>query len=548
MTAGLRRDDEVSPVVPESEEWIGPYRLIEQLGEGGMGVVHLALAPSGRAVAIKVLRAHIAHDNEARSRLAREVQTLARVQDARVAAVLDADTEGLRPYIVTRYIPGPALDRVVSEDGPLEGEALLRLGRGLTGALHAIHAAGVIHRDLKPANVLLLDGDPVVIDFGIAHFADDIRLTMTGLVMGTPGYLSPEVVEGGSVTEATDWWGWAATLAFAASGVPPFGRGPMGVVLDRVRRGQSDLSGVDARLAPLLRAALSPMADERPHADEIVEALDRYADGAPATVAVPVSDPLPFPPRQTPGPSATQALDQVDVAAEDRETFEDAQSDPEQDSDWWAGWQTEPGQPDPRIGRPARIGTLLALMVGALGTAAVWPVVAAGVIILWFWCARFADRSVTSLVVRRHESGRRRRDVPIAVLASPWHVISSAVATVVALLLPATIAIASTFSAALAVAAISGGNPQPDRSLPLVAGGFLGLMMGWWGPGGASLRRGSRSLVRGVTPGKTTTEVVVTILILLGAGLGVLAWQRLGQPDVWPLVPGRFPVIWPFSR
>ena len=548
MTAGLRRDDEASPVVPEQEEWIGPYRLIEKLGEGGMGVVHLALAPSGRAVAIKVLRAHIAHDHEARSRLAREVQTLARVQDARVAAVLDADTEGLRPYIVTRYIPGRALDRVVSEEGPLQGEALLRLGRGLTGALHAIHAAGVIHRDLKPANVLLLDGDPVVIDFGIAHFADDIRLTMTGLVMGTPGYLSPEVVEGGSVTEATDWWGWAATLAFAASGVPPFGRGPMGVVLDRVRRGQSDLSGVDARLAPLLRAALSPMADERPHADEIVEALDRYAAGAPATVAVPVNDPLPFLPRQPPGPSATQALDQADVGAEDRETFEDAQSDPEQDSDWWAGWQTEPGQPDPRIGRPARIGTLLALMAGALGTAAVWPVVAAGLSILWFWCARFADRSVTSLVMRRHESGRRRRDIPLAVVASPWHVISSAVATVIALLLPATIAIASTFSAALAVAAISGGDPQPARSLPLVAGGFLGLMMGWWGPGGASLRRGSRSLVRGVAPGKTTTEVVVTILILLGAGLGVLAWQRLGQPDVWPLVPGRFPVIWPFSR
>jgi len=548
MTAGLRRDDEASPVVPEQEEWIGPYRLIEKLGEGGMGVVHLALAPSGRAVAIKVLRAHIAHDHEARSRLAREVQTLARVQDARVAAVLDADTEGLRPYIVTRYIPGPALDRVVSEEGPLQGEALLRLGRGLTGALHAIHAAGVIHRDLKPANVLLLDGDPVVIDFGIAHFADDIRLTMTGLVMGTPGYLSPEVVEGGSVTEATDWWGWAATLAFAASGVPPFGRGPMGVVLDRVRRGQSDLSGVDARLAPLLRAALSPMADERPHADEIVEALDRYAAGAPATVAVPVNDPLPFLPRQPPGPSATQALDQADVGAEDRETSEDAQSDPEQDSDWWAGWQTEPGQPDPRIGRPARIGTLLALMAGALGTAAVWPVVAAGLSILWFWCARFADRSVTSLVMRRHESGRRRRDIPLAVVASPWHVISSAVATVIALLLPATIAIASTFSAALAVAAISGGDPQPARSLPLVAGGFLGLMMGWWGPGGASLRRGSRSLVRGVAPGKTTTEVVVTILILLGAGLGVLAWQRLGQPDVWPLVPGRFPVIWPFSR
>lgn len=548
MTAGLWRDDEASPVAPEEAEWIGPYRLVEQLGEGGMGVVHLALAPSGRAVAIKVLREHIAHDHEARSRLAREVQTLARVQDARVAAVLDADTEGLRPYIVTRYIPGPALDRVVSEKGPLQGEALLRLGLGLTGALHAIHAAGVIHRDLKPANVLLLDGDPVVIDFGIAHVADDIRLTMTGLVMGTPGYLSPEVVEGGSVTEATDWWGWAATLAFAASGVPPFGRGPMGVVLDRVRRGQADLSGVDARLAPLLRAALSPMADERPNSDEIVDALDRYAAGAPATVAVPVADPLPQVPRQRPRPSVTQALDPWPFVSEGQHLSEDEEPDPEQESDWQAAWEGGPGQPDPRIGRPPRIGTLLALMVVALGTAAVWPVIASGLIILWFWCARFADRSVTSLVVRRHDRGRRRRDVPLAVIAGPWHIVSSAVATVIALLLPATVAIASTFSAALAIAAVFGGNPQPARSLPMVAGCFLGLMMSWWGPGGASLRRGSRSLVRGIAPGKTMTEVVVTTLLLVGAGLGVLAWQRIGQPDVWPLVSGRFPVIWPFSR
>jgi len=544
MTAGLWRDDEASPVAPEQGEWIGPYRLIEQLGEGGMGVVHLALAQSGRAVAIKVLREHIAHDHEARSRLAREVQTLARVQDARVAAVLDADTEGLRPYIVTRYIPGPALDRVVSEKGPLEGEALLRLGRGLTGALHAIHAAGVIHRDLKPANVLLLDGDPVVIDFGIAHVADDIRLTMTGLVMGTPGYLSPEVVEGGCVTEATDWWGWAATLAFAASGVPPFGRGPMGAVLDRVRRGQADLSGVDARLAPLLRAALSPMADERPRAEEIVEALDRYAAGAPSTVAVP----LVFPPRQTPAPSATQSLDPWPFVTERGVLSADEEPEDEQETDGQAAWEGEPNQPDPRIGRPSRIGTLLALMVGGLAVAAAWPVVAVGLVVIWFWCARFADRSVTSLVLRRHDRGRRRMDVPLAVIVSPWHVLSSAVATVIALVLPAAIAVASAFSAALAIAAIFGGDPHPARSLPLVVAGFLGLLTGWWGPGGASLRRGSRSLVRGLAPGGAVTQIAVLVVLLGAAGFGVLAWQRSGQPDVWPLVPAQFPVIWPFAR
>ncbi|MEO6144015.1 MAG: serine/threonine-protein kinase [Dermatophilaceae bacterium] len=548
MTAGLRNDDEASPVVPVHAEWIGPYRLVEKLGEGGMGIVHLAIAESGRMVAIKVLREHIAHDSEARSRLAREVQTLARVQDSRVAAVLDADTEGPRPYIVTRYVPGPALDRVVAENGPLHGEALLRLGRGLTGALHAIHAAGVIHRDLKPANVLLLDGDPVVIDFGIAHVADDIRLTMTGLVMGTPGYLSPEVVEGGSVTEATDWWGWAATIAFAASGAPPFGRGPMAVVLDRVRRGQADLSGVDPRLAPLLQAALSPKAAGRPHADEIVDALDRYAAGAPATVAFAVVDPLPTPPPQYPDLFPWQAAEQRQVEAVGHDQFGDGGPDPAQESDWQAAWEGGPGQPDPRIGRPSRVGTLLALMVGVLGVVAVWPVVAAALIILLAWSARLADRSVTSLVLRRHEWGRRRRDVPLAVLASPWHLITSAVAALIALLLPAVVAIASTFSAALAIVAVSGGDPQPDRSVPLVVGGSLGLMMSWWGPGGASLRRGSRSLVRGVAPGTVATNIVVTLFLLLGAGLGVWAWMQLGQPDWWPWALGQLPGISLLSR
>jgi len=544
MTAGLKRDGEAGRFLPAPAQWIGPYRLIEQLGEGGMGVVHLALDQSGRAVAIKVLREHIAHDSEARSRLTREVQTLARVQDARVAAVLDADTEGLRPYIVTRYVPGPSLDRVVSDNGALQGESLLRLGRGLSQALQAIHGAGVIHRDLKPANVLLLDGDPVVIDFGIAHFADDIRLTMTGLVMGTPGYLSPEVVEGAPVTEATDWWGWAATLAFAASGAPPFGRGPMDVVLDRVRRGQADLSGVDPLLAPLLQAALSPIAGVRPHADEIVDALDRYAVGAPVTLSFPVSFPLSNAEPSPPLDDERWDLRQVQNEDQDEDPLQDLE-----EQDWEEDLDVGPGQPDPRIGQPARIGTLLALMVGLLGVAAVWPLVAAGLVIVWSWWARFADRSVTSLVRRRHDHGWRRRDVPLAIVISPWHLVIAASATVIALLLPAAIAVASTFSAALALTPWSGGQPQPGRSLPIAVGGLIGLMLAWWGPGGASLRRGSRSLIRGMAPGRTAAEeLVVGGFFLLGAGLGVWAWLRHGQPDLWPWPPLATPNLWPWVR
>ncbi|MBD5832043.1 protein kinase domain-containing protein, partial [Janibacter melonis] len=118
---------------------IGPYRVVQQLGEGGMGVVHLALDQRGRAVAVKVLRPHVAHDEDARARLAREVATLARVRSPRVAPVFDADLDGDQPYIVTRYVPGPSLDAHVKEHGTLSAEELLRLGRGLAEALRSLH-------------------------------------------------------------------------------------------------------------------------------------------------------------------------------------------------------------------------------------------------------------------------------------------------------------------------------------------------------------------------------------------------------------------------
>jgi predicted Ser/Thr protein kinase len=559
MTMGAAPESE-QMTDPADYERLGPYRLLQRLGEGGMGVVHLALDPSGRAVAIKVLRPHIAHDEQARRRLAREVETLSRVRDPRVAAVLDADVDGPRPYVVTEYVPGPPLDVVVETDGPVQGEALVQLARGLLSALRAIHAAGVVHRDLKPGNVLMVDGEPVVIDFGIAHVADDVRLTSTGLVMGTPGYLSPEVVEGGSVTEATDWWGWAATLAYAASGDAPFGRGPMPAVLDRVGRGQADLSQVDPRLAPLLDAALSPDPAERPGADEVMAAIERYANGAPSTMVLPThpewvprgsghddtvvqggvqggqdSFPEGADPYGAPGASPAQQGwgPQSEMAAR----WED--SPPE--SDWQAAWETSPGQPDPRIGQPMRSGTLAVVLALVVALGAVLPLVAAALVVLWSLAARFADRSVTSLVLRRHTAGHRRSDVPLAVAASPWHLLRAALATVLALLLPAFVALATALSTALGLAVARGGDPDPERALPVAAGLLLGLLMMWWGPGGASLRRGSRSLVRGSLRRPIVSTWVVAALGVAAAALALWAWQRSGVLDWWPLQRQQLP-------
>jgi hypothetical protein len=177
---------------------------------------------------------------------------------------------------------------------------------------------------------------------------------------------------------------------------------------------------------------------------------------------------------------------------------------------------------------------MLALTVGVLGVATIWPMVAIALVILWSWCARFADRSIAWLVTRRHNRGPRRSDIPLAVVASPWHAVLSGLAMVLTLLIPAVVAVGSTFSIALVSAAVAGGDPHPDRSVPLVVGGFLGLLMCWWGPGGARLQRGSRSLLRAVAPGKGATDLVVATVVLIGVGFGAWAWVRNGQPDWWP--------------
>ena len=248
---------------------LGNYRVLRRLGEGGMGVVYLAADPQDRLVAVKALRQGVSVDPNARYRLAREVETMRRVHSPFVAEVLDADVTSEPPYIVTRYVQGRSLEDVVAESGPLAGEALARLAYGLASALTAVHAAGVVHRDLKPGNVMLADGKPVVIDFGIAQAPDLTRLTMTGMFMGTPGYLAPEVIEGKQSGPAADVHSWGATVAFAATGRPPFGIGSFETIFYRIVHGQPDLDRFPPPLAPLVVDALARDPARRPSAGDL---------------------------------------------------------------------------------------------------------------------------------------------------------------------------------------------------------------------------------------------------------------------------------------
>jgi serine/threonine protein kinase len=279
-------------LTPGSE--IGGYTVVAPLGSGGMGTVYRAVDGGGTAVALKLLHPHVGSDATVRARLLREVAALQRLRHPAVAAVLDAEADSTEAFLVTELVAGDTLTEHVRERGPLDADDLVTLAEGLRAALAAVHAAGVVHRDLKPSNVLLTDDGPVLIDFGLAQGVDDdANLTTAGLVLGTPGYLAPELLDGGDPSPATDMWGWAALLAFAATGRDPFGSRPVEAVLARARSGDADLADVGPLTAAALAGALRPDPADRTDPEDVVAALRAVAaegdlpPGAVATVVLP---------------------------------------------------------------------------------------------------------------------------------------------------------------------------------------------------------------------------------------------------------------------
>ncbi|MER5869239.1 serine/threonine-protein kinase [Streptomyces sp. NPDC002044] len=355
------------PLLADDPRTVAGYRLAARIGAGGMGRVYLSHTQGGRPVAIKVVRPELAEDPAFKRRFRREVEAARRVRGAYTAELIDAEADGVPPWLATLYVPGPSLSQAVARSGPLPVAAVLWLMAGVAEALQAIHGAGIVHRDLKPSNVLLAADGPRVIDFGISLASGTTTGTATHSAIGTPQYMAPEQASEGEVTAATDVFALGQTAAFAALGRPLYGDGPSMSVLFRIVHSDPDLSLLPEPLRPLLARCLAPDPADRATPAEIVAWCrqrlggDADAGGGPA-----VWREVTGPEVVTPGPlHHPTPVRTTPVAGR-------------------SGTRPEPGSPPPPAPAPAppgpqerrRRGRRTALIVGAAVTA--WAVLLAG--------------------------------------------------------------------------------------------------------------------------------------------------------------------------
>ncbi len=281
----------VDPLQPADPKHVGRYRLLGRLGAGGMGVVYQAEGRRG-VVALKVIRSELAQDDTFRARFRREVQSCFRVSSAFTARLVDFDTEADEPWMATEFVEGEPLDRLVERTGSLNPEAQVALAAGLAESLVAIHAEDVVHRDLKPANVMCTDSGPKVIDFGIATAMDAMPMTQAGMVIGSPGWITPEQLLTGEATPASDVFAWGCLVAYAASAVQPYGTGQIQTVFWRVLNQPPyvDREQLSPVLGDLVDAAVQYEPGKRPSSAELLEQLLVKARQAQRTRLVPVAD------------------------------------------------------------------------------------------------------------------------------------------------------------------------------------------------------------------------------------------------------------------
>ncbi len=223
-----------TPNHPEMLGRLGRYDIERIIGSGGMGIVLKAHdSELNRPIAIKLLAPHLAHVGAARERFAREGRAAAAVVHEHVVAIYNVESGGPVPFLVMQYVPGRSLDARVTEDGPLGVEEILRIGIQAASGLAAAHRQGLVHRDVKPANILLENSveRAILTDFGLARAIDDASLTQTGILAGTPHYMSPEQAVGGPIDHRSDLFSLGSVLYFMATGHPPFrGASALGVL------------------------------------------------------------------------------------------------------------------------------------------------------------------------------------------------------------------------------------------------------------------------------------------------------------------------------
>jgi hypothetical protein len=274
-----------APLRASDPQFLGAYRLLARLGQGGMGVVYLAEDRTGRPVAIKVVKPELAYEEEFRARFRSEVNRARQVPPFCTAELLDADADHETPYLVVEYVDGPSLAEVVAEQGPLTGGSLYSVAVGVATALAAIHGAGVIHRDLKPANVLFALGTPKVIDFGIARaFEATSQHTGTDQMVGTVAYMAPERFDSDSsrIGPAADVFAWGVVVTYAGTGRTPFGGDSAAATAGAILTRPPTLDGLPTPLRDLVARTLEKDPELRPTAFELLDEL--VAVGAPTTV------------------------------------------------------------------------------------------------------------------------------------------------------------------------------------------------------------------------------------------------------------------------
>jgi predicted Ser/Thr protein kinase len=460
---------------PAAGSQLGGYTVVRQIGSGAMGAVYRAEDGGGNAVALKILHRHL-DDPAARERLRREATALQGLRHPAVARVLDAELDGPEAFIVTELVEGPTLEEEIDERGPLDARDLFELADQLADALEAVHGTGVVHRDLTPSNVLIARNGPVLIDFGLAQSRGDARATRTGFVMGTPGYLAPELLDGAEPGPDTDWWSWAAVLAFSGTGRAPFGVRPTELVLRRSRQGSADLDGLPARTARALGAALRAVPAERWGPTEVARALKAESDAflaaaagaaGPLTTVLDPAGTLPDDARTVAasGLGSTRVMPQgvlphrrpVSAAAGGAGVGAAAGAAAAAEA---PGAEVAPGMAPgvgPARGRsvtgravgtprpvppsvapasalepanPARVTGLRPLFaaagLGLVALGAAQPGIAVAVLVALMILSRLAWIAVDEFRSRRARRGPSRTDALMATLASPWHLVRAA--------------------------------------------------------------------------------------------------------------------------